>query len=228
MDPTYFAIAFVSALIPALFWLWFWLREDRKHPEPGLLIAITFIAGMAVVPLALPLQKLAIDHYTGSHLIWAWVIIEEVLKYAVASAIILWNRAVDEPIDMVMYMIFIALGFATLENTLFLLAPLAAGDFLNSTLTGSFRFLGATLLHVLASGTVGVFLAFAFYRSKLMKLLYGTIGLFIAIILHAWFNFSIMEASGEIILAVFLFVWIGIIMLFFVFEKIKRIERSSN
>lgn len=224
MTPTVFAIAFVSGLIPALFWLWFWLREDKKNPEPLLLIAITFIAGMAVVPLALPLQKWAIDHYIDAELIWVWVIIEEVLKYALATLVILWNRAVDEPIDYVIYMITIALGFATLENTLFLINPIAVGDFLNSTLTGSFRFLGATLLHVLASGTVGVFLAFAFCKSSTMKLLYGMIGLFLAIILHAFFNFSIMDASGEIILAVFLFVWIGIIMLFLIFEKIKRLE----
>jgi RsiW-degrading membrane proteinase PrsW (M82 family) len=228
MTPTIFTLAFVSGLVPALFWLWFWLREDQKNPEPLLLIAITFIAGMAVVPLALPLQKLAIETYSGDNLIWAWVIIEEVLKYGVAVAIILWNRAVNEPIDMVIYMITIALGFSALENTLFLLTPLSVGDFLNSTLTGSFRFLGATLLHVLASGTVGVFLAFAFYKSSIMKICYGMIGLCIAIVLHALFNFFIMDASGETILAVFLFVWIGIIMLFLIFEKVKRLESSSS
>jgi len=228
MTPTIFAIAFVSGLIPALFWLWFWLREDKKNPEPLLLIAITFIAGMAVVPLALPLQRLALETYSGANLVWTWVIIEEVLKYAVAVGIILWNRAVDEPIDMVIYMVTIALGFSALENALFLLTPLSVGDFLNSTLTGSFRFLGATLLHVLASGTVGVLLAFAFYKSSFMKICYGMIGLFMAIILHALFNFFIMDASGETILAVFLFVWIGIIMLFLVFEKVKRLESSSS
>ncbi len=224
MDPTHFAIAFVCALIPAIFWLWFWLREDKKHPEPYLLIAITFIAGMAVVPMALPLQKLAIDLYSGSTLIWVWVIIEEVLKYGVAVAIILWHRAVDEPIDMVIYMITIALGFAALENTLFLMNPIAVGDFLNASVTGAFRFLGATLLHVLASATVGVALAFAFCRGPVAHIVYGMSGLFLAILLHAFFNFTIMDASGEIILAVFLFVWIGIIMLFLVFEKIKRVE----
>jgi len=228
MTPTIFAIAFVSGLIPTLFWLWFWLREDKRHPEPLLLIAITFIAGMAVVPLALPLQKLAIEIYSDANLIWSWVIIEEVLKYAVAVGIILWNRAVDEPIDMIIYMVTIALGFSALENALFLLTPLSVGDFLNSTLTGSFRFLGATLLHVLASGTVGVLLAFAFYKSSFMKICYGMIGLFMAIILHALFNFFIMDASGETILAVFLFVWIGIIMLFLVFEKVKRLESSTS
>lgn len=225
ISPTVFAIAFMSGLIPALFWLWFWLREDKKRPEPYLLIAITFIAGMAVVPLALPLQKLAIETYDSANLILAWVIIEETLKYALAVGIILWNRAVDEPIDMVIYMITIALGFAALENTLFLLSPLAAGDYLNSTLTGSFRFLGATLLHVLASGTVGVLLAFAFYKSKLMQIIYGMVGLCLAIVLHALFNFFIMGAQGEAILGVFLFVWMGIIILFLVFEKIKQTEK---
>ncbi len=227
ITPEVFAIAAVSGLIPALFWLWFWLREDKKKPEPLLLIAITFIAGMAVVPLALPLQKLAIDLYIGTNLIVAWVIIEEVLKYALAVLVILWNRAVDEPIDMIIYMITIALGFSALENTLFLLSPLASGDYLNSTLTGSFRFLGATLLHVLASGTVGVFLAFAFYKSKVAQMTYGMVGLCLAIVLHALFNFFIIDASGETILGVFLFVWIGIIILFFLFEKVKATERKT-
>lgn len=222
-----FAIAAVSGLVPALFWLWFWLREDKLRPEPLLLIAITFIAGMAVVPLALPLQKMAIELYVGNNLVLAWVIIEEVLKYALAVLIILWNRAVDEPIDMIIYMIVIALGFAALENTLFLLSPLMSGDYLNSTLTGSFRFLGATLLHVLASGTVGVFLAFAFYKSKLVQIAFGMIGLFLAIVLHALFNFFIIGASGETILGVFLFVWIGIIVLFLLFEKVKATERKA-
>lgn len=225
MEAIHFAVAFLCGLIPALFWLWFWLREDSEHPEPYLLIAITFIAGMAVVPLALPLQKYAIGLYHGDNLIYVWVIIEEVLKYGVALAIILWNRAVDEPVDMIIYMITIALGFACLENTLFLLNPLATGDYLNSALTGSFRFLGATLLHVLASGTVGVALAFSYHKSSLVRLLSGMMGLCLAIVLHALFNFFIMDASGETILGVFLFVWFGIIVLFLLFEKIKQAER---
>ena len=228
MTATHFAIAFVSSLVPAIFWLWFWLREDKKNPEPILLIIVTFIAGMAIVPLALPLQKMAIDIYAGDNLVYVWVIIEEVLKYAMALAIIFWNRAVDEPIDMVIYMIAIALGFAALENTLFILNPLAVGDYINTALTGSFRFLGSSLLHVLASGTVGVFLALSYYKSNVMKLAFGMIGLCIAIVLHALFNFFIMDASGETILAVFLFVWIGIIILFLLFEKIKQIELAHR
>jgi RsiW-degrading membrane proteinase PrsW (M82 family) len=228
MQSTYFAIAFLAGLIPSLFWVWFWLRQDSNKPEPYFLLAISFIAGMAVVPMALPLQKIALEIYTDSTLIIVWVIIEELLKYAVALALVFWNREVDEPIDMVIYMIVIALGFAALENALFIFNPLILGDYLNSALTGSFRFLGATLLHVLASGTVGVFLALAYYRSKIVQVLAGTFGLFIAIVLHALFNFSIMGASGETFLIVFLFVWMGIIILFLLFEQIKIMERKHN
>jgi len=227
MSSLHFALAFLAGLIPMLFWLWFWLREDRKNPEPIILIIITFIAGMAVVPIALPLQKIAIDIYNGSNVMFVWVIVEEFLKYAAALIVILWHKAVDEPIDYIIYMITIALGFAALENTLFMFNPLSAGDYLTATITGSFRFLGATLLHVLASATVGVFLAFAFYRSDSIKLLYGTIGLFMAVLLHALFNFFIMDASGGGILIIFLFVWMGIITLFLLFEKIKLLEASQ-
>ncbi len=223
-DLLYVFIAFIGGLLPALFWLWFWLREDKEKPEPYLLIAVAFISGMAVVPLALPLQQLAIDLYTGDNLILVWVVIEEVLKYAIALAVVFWHKAVDEPIDLIIYMICVALGFAALENALFIFNPLTAGDLTNTLLTGKFRFLGATLLHVLASGALGACLALAFYRSKTAKMLYGVLGLCIAIVLHALFNFSIMDASGEVILLVFLFVWLGITALLVIFEKVKILE----
>lgn len=228
MQSTYFAIAFLAGLIPALFWLWFWLREDRAHPEPIRLIATSFIAGMLIVPLVLPIQEFAMKRFAGDNLIFVWVIIEEVLKYSAALIVILWNRAVNEPIDTIIYMITIALGFSALENALFVFDPLKNGDFMNFFITGNLRFLGATLLHVLASGTVGIAMALSFYKSSTTKVISATFGLFIAIILHALFNFSIMDASGEAVLAVFMFVWMGIIVLFLIFEKVKLIEKAHQ
>lgn len=234
MDSLHFAIAFTGGLIPALLWVWFWLKEDKRKPEPLWLIFISFVAGMAVVPVVLPLQKLACDVYqagicqpAGDNLIVIWVILEEVLKYAAALIVVFWHKAVDEPIDLIVYMIVIALGFAALENTLFIFNLLENGLVNDSVLTGMFRFIGPTLLHVLSSATVGVFLAFAFYKSAKTKVGFGMIGLCIAIILHAIFNFFIMGGSGgDSILGVFLFVWIGVIILFLIFEKIKLLERN--
>lgn len=228
MLPFLIMIAFIAGLLPALFWLWFWLRQDKNCPEPTHLIATSFIAGMLVVPIVLPLQQFALDRFHGDNLIYVWVIIEEVLKYSAALIVVLWNRAVDEPIDAIVYMITIALGFAALENTLFIFNPLLAGNYLESFLTGNFRFLGATLLHVLASGTVGAFMAFTFYKKPSVQILSATFGLCIAIVLHALFNFFIIDASGKTILGVFMFVWMGIIALFLIFEKVKCIKRQQH
>lgn len=235
MDATAFVVSFLGGFIPALFWLWFWLREDKARPEPKALIASAFLAGLAVVTVTLPLQRYALDHfedvtYIGTFafpsLIFVWVIIEEILKYCGALIVVLWNKAVDEPLDTIIYMITIALGFSALENALFMFTPLAEGRFTESILTGHFRFLGATLLHILASGTVGVAMALAFYRSKIVRILSATAGLCLAIVLHTLFNYFIMDASGETILTVFLFVWMGVIILFLVFEKVKLLERA--
>ncbi|MCA9367227.1 PrsW family intramembrane metalloprotease [Candidatus Kaiserbacteria bacterium] len=233
---TYFAgldvftaiIAFLAGAVPAVFWVWFWLREDRAHPEPLFMLLLAFIAGMAVVPLALPLQELAMHIYQGDNRILVWVVIEETLKYALALGLVLWHREVDEPIDMVVYLIVIALGFAALENTLFLYNPLVLGDYMQSLLTGGFRFLGATLLHVLASATIGMCLALTYYQPRAVQLAAGTGGLFVAIVLHYYFNVFIMDASGETILSVFLFVWLGVIVLFLLFEKVKLLERAHT
>lgn len=225
MDSTTFMIAFLAGMIPALFWLWFWLREDSMNPEPKGLIASAFISGMLIVALVLPLQEYAMTRFEGQNLMFVWVIIEEVLKYIAALMVVLWHKAVDEPIDTIIYMITIALGFSALENALFIFNPLERGQYIDSILTGNFRFLGATLLHVLASGTVGVAMALSYYKSDLVRIVSATLGLCIAIVLHALFNFSIMGASGPTIFGVFMFVWMGIIVLFLIFEKVKIIER---
>ncbi len=177
MQSTHFAFAFLGGLIPALFWLWFWLREDRERPEPLLLIAVAFIGGMMVVPIALPLQQLAMNSYNGFTLNFVWVIIEEFLKYGIALMIILWNRAVDEPIDVIIYMIAVALGFASLENALFIFNAMNDTSTATSLVTGKLRFMGPTLLQVLASGTVGVCVAFAYYSNNLTKVAAGLFGL---------------------------------------------------
>ena len=225
MQTAYVFLALTGGLVPALFWLWFWLREDRAHPEPKRLIISSFIAGMAVVSLVLPLQRFAMERFGETDLMLVWVIIEEVLKYSAALIVVLWNKQVDEPIDTIIYMITIALGFSALENALFIFAPLSSGHIAESILTSQFRFVGATLLHVLASGTVGAMMAFAFYKGRRARIMYATLGLCIAIVLHAVFNFSIMNAKGETLLSIFMFVWLGIILLFVVFEKVKRIQR---
>jgi len=211
-------------IIPALIWLWFWLKEDA-HPEPLRLITLSFFAGQAVVFVVLPLQRLIYDLWStmGQNILFvSWAGIEELLKFAAAWIVGIHATADDEPVDALMYMIVFALGFVSLENTLFLIDPLHTGDILGSFVTGNLRFLGASLVHVLSSALVGICLGFAFYQSRKVKILAGLLGVILATVLHASFNLFIIKESESNLFLIFGFVWIGIIGLMLMFEKIKH------
>lgn len=226
-----FLWAFLGGILPALLWLWFWLKEDGKKPEPKKLILAAFVAGMFAVPPALFLEGIAKNIFqSGIYLLLAWATIEEVLKYlgahivAFRSVCLDKSRCVDEPIDPAIYMITAALGFAALENTLFLLAPIGQGNFAASLVTGNLRFVGAMILHVVASGSIGLAMGLSFYRSVLFKRICFTIGLFTSIALHTLFNVSIILSEENNIFIVFGGLWFAVIVVLAVFEKTKRIK----
>ncbi len=204
-------IALAAGFVPALIWMVFWLYEDKRRPEPRHMIIRTFLLGMLCVLLVLPLEKLAVDAGipVSFGLFFIWAGIEEIVKFALALLFVLRHSAVDEPIDIPIYMISIALGFAALENTLFLLSPINDGKLLESIVTGNLRFVGASLIHVLSSAIIGGALAFAFYRETWDKIWFGLIGVILAISLHAVFNFLIITTGAGRVLTVFLCVWVA-------------------
>ncbi|MFC1720834.1 PrsW family intramembrane metalloprotease [Patescibacteria group bacterium] len=226
-DPQTLFYALAGGIVPALLWLWFWLKQDKKKPEPRGLIILSFIAGMVAVVIVFPLEKLALNLIPeGAMLLVAWAAIEEILKYSAISLIALKSRHFDEPVDAVVYMITVALGFAALENSLFLIEPLQNGEMIVGLLTGNLRFIGATLLHVLASASIGVALGLSFYKGTFTKFVSTIIGLTTAIALHTLFNFFIIKEHIDTFL-VFLYLWIGIVIMIFLFEKVKRITNKK-
>ncbi len=227
MDITVVLYALIGGVVPALIWTWFWIQEDAKHPEPKQLIVAAFLVGMVCVATVIPLQKLAMALLSGTAMVIAWAAIEEIVKFALAYFTVLAHKANDEPIDALIYMITVALGFAAAENTLFLIDPIANSSFVESILTGNFRFLGATLLHVLASSVIGLMMGLSFYKRPLTKFWYIVIGLILAIVLHGAFNFFILKSSSSELMRVFACVWIGLILLLIAFEHVKRITKHS-
>ena len=226
--------AFLGGILPALVWLWFWLEEDSLHPEPKKLILAAFVVGMLAVPAALFLEGIARNIVQeGILLLLAWAVIEEVLKYTAAyfvafrSFCLDRSKCVDEPIDPIIYLVTAALGFAAIENMLFLLAPLAQDNLTASLLTGNLRFVGAMVLHVVASGAIGVAMGLSFYKSGAMKKIYLAIGIFTAIVLHTLFNVFIILNKGDNIFIIFGVLWIAVLVLLAFFEKLKRLKRKE-
>lgn len=220
-----FVLAFIIGLIPALIWLWFWLKED-VHPEPAKMLTLAFLGGILSVLIVLPIQKVVYDNLRESIFIsfTLWASIEELTKFFVIYFIALKRKIVDEPVDDIIYLIVGALGFVTFENTLFLNQLIKDGDFLGTIINGNLRFIGASLIHIISSATIGIMLGLAFYKSKVVKLIYTTVGIVMAIVLHTAFNLFIINRAPGSILFVFGAVWFGIVILLLLFEKVKHIR----
>jgi RsiW-degrading membrane proteinase PrsW (M82 family) len=48
--------ALLGGIVPALFWLWFWIREDKLRPEPKSAVLSSFAGGVLAVLIALFLE----------------------------------------------------------------------------------------------------------------------------------------------------------------------------
>jgi len=226
-DPKTIILAVLSGLIPAIFWLLFWLRqEDGDDPEPMGLIFITFIIGALTVFFAIWLEKYSLNFIKNNNVqIISWAAIEEILKLIGVVIIIHGNKNVDRPIDYPMYFIAGALGFAALENILYLLNPFSVNGTVVGMLTGNMRFLGSTLLHAISSGMIGSALGLSFFIKEFKKT-YLFFGIILAVVLHSIFNFFIMKGGGENFLSVFGFLWVVTIINILIFEKLKRMGRN--
>ncbi len=194
------------AFAPSVVWLLFYLDKDR-HPEAkGMLFKIFLYGAMIALPAALAesvfekqLYSLVLPSRLYS-LIYFFVIvgfIEEFVKYLAADLGAFTSSELDEPMDIIIYMIVAALGFAALENSLYLWPTLYGFAAKNNLaiLLATERFVGATFLHTLTSGSLGYFLALSYHDQK-RRAIFFVLGFLVAIGLHGLFNFSIIEVEG--------------------------------
>src|SRR3989344_6286827 len=190
----------VGGVSAALAWLFYYLRKDVR-PEPASMVLKVFIWGSLIaLPILLVqlglsalLAESKLPPFVISILYWFFIIAftEEFFKYLVVRKVVLNSRHLDEPLDLMIYMIVAALGFAALENTLYLFFPvgnLSFNQILNSIIIISFvRFIGATFLHTLTSGALGYFLAVEIYEIK-KRGWFFIFGLLLATTLHGFYN----------------------------------------
>lgn len=217
------------ALVPALIWLLFFLKED-EHPEPAILLIKTFAMGMlASVPalvLQIIIQKLFNDPATTfSSTFFFFAAAEEVFKFLGVYAIVNNNPDFDEPVDGMIYMVMAGLGFATVENLfiIFALMRLSGGTgLIDASQEIVLRLVGATLLHVLASAIVGYYWSKGLVKNN--KWHFILIGLIIAIFVHGVFNYLVHEFQDINILFPTVFL-VGVsFFVFSDFEKLKEVK----
>lgn len=201
-----YLILIVFALAPSFVWLLFFLKKDA-HPESKRMILKIFLYGMLIALPALFIERALFQGFKvllipsvfifGLNMFIGVAFVEEYLKYLVFKGKVSGSPELDEPTDVMIYMIIAALGFAAFENILILL-PFGSSFLIQEAFfLVLLRFVGATFLHALSSGLVGYFLALSFVKERQRGRLL-LMGLGTATLLHGLYNLSIIKIGKGI------------------------------
>jgi len=216
-------IILILALAPAIFWLWFFYSRDRYEPEPLRWIITIYVLGiMITIPVAL--FEGIIGLIVSDFLIAVVVapIVEEYAKFFVVRNTVFRTREFDEPVDGIIYAAVVGLGFATLENIIYVFSSLET-SFLFAVQTGVVRALISVPGHVLFSAMWGYALGQARFtpgaaRDKVVKH-----GLIMAMVSHALFNILLFHNLG---FAVLVLVFVPLLWWFITKNIGKSLEQS--
>jgi RsiW-degrading membrane proteinase PrsW (M82 family) len=236
-------IYIVLGVSPSLVWLAYYLREDA-HPEPKRTVLKIFLWGFVMVLPVFFIQTGFISllaevnmNPTTYALIYFFPVValsEEFFKYLVIREKIINSPDLDEPPDIMLYMVIAALGFAALENILYfpilkdgVWMPISSGQVISWTLF--IRFISTTLLHSLCSAVVGYSLAISFYedlKGKPRRYLILAAGILIAALSHGLYDFCVMTLSGFIKYAIPAFIIVA--LAFFVFAGFVKLKKMKS
>ena len=126
-----YTIILLTALLPIAVLLFYIYRKDKNSPEPVGQLLKTFFVGVLAVPLSLcistPLESLGLYTMEPASIFGAIstsflgaAIPEEIAKFLLLWMVLRKNKYFDEKMDGIVYAVCISLGFAALENIMYL------------------------------------------------------------------------------------------------------------
>lgn len=180
------------AIAPVLFLLLVIYRKDRYEPEPLHLIAWVFFLGtLSVIPAGL-IELLFPEGVFSSAVVAP--VVEETMKFLIVFLAIYRHPEFDEPMDGIVYAAAASLGFATIENILYVIDGGLA--------VGIVRAIASVPGHVVFSCIWGFALGTAKFRPERERAGIILIGLLGGMVLHAVFNFSleVFEGAGFLLI----------------------------
>lgn len=229
---------FVLALIPVIGLILFIYFKDKGEKEPfGFLISLFFL-GMATTISAVILEAIgegilgaAFSYETvGSSLIRAFFVVapaEELGKYLILRLRTWKSRHFDYSYDAIVYSVFISLGFAALENVLYVIS--------SGIGTALMRMFTAVPGHACFAVMMGFFYSKAKYASvtgnKGKCRLFKALAMLIPILTHGIYDGILFagEAMGDDAgMAFSVIAWIVFVIALFVVSFILVIKSSRN
>ena len=221
------------SIAPVIFLLLFIYKQDKYEKEPIGLLLLAFFGGMVAIPIDLILVSMVnVAYYSESVFYCAFIeagFCEELCKFIVLFLLIWWNKNFNEHMDGIVYAAFVGLGFACVENVMYVLQAGSVG--LGSGLgTGVIRGLLSVPGHFLFAVVMGYFFSLAKF-SENGRFGYLLASLFAAAAVHGLFDWLLMISDfigpvlGLIVFA--LFIW-GDIKLWKLGVKYIRKHQESS
>lgn len=199
----------ILAFAPGLFWLWFFVRGRSYRPKPRLLLALTFFLGMlSTIPAAIlefafigedvdrPGADLAA---VASAMLFVVGPVEETSKFLAVRLGPYRSLYFDEPRDGLVYAAAARLGFASLENLVYIL------NFGPEVMLG--RAPISTLAHVIFGSFWGYGLALQAQEGTRARWVWLAAGLAVAAGVHGLFNVLVFTLWPLALLLVGLGLW---------------------
>lgn len=227
-----------SAVAPSLLLL-LWFHKRDVYPEPTRVVGATFGLGiltvipvLIVVPPLLPLVALiplpVVRGFAEAFFMAA--IPEEMFKFAVLMLYVRRHAAFDEPMDGLVYGVAASLGFATLENILFV----SEGGIGLAIMRG----VTAVPAHAMCGALMGYFVGMARFKPAGQVSNY-LLAICVPTLLHGFYNFPLLWANGYagttlptmVVLSLLIVPAVlggGILWAFLLNRKLYRMQREAR
>lgn len=184
----YVAIAIAPGIAICLYFLY----KDVYNREPRLNLIVSFILGcLTIIPAILfenAFSESAIDGSVGGVAVFSYLVValsEEGSKFAALRYYSYNQKSFDEPLDGIVYSVMVGMGFATVENIMYVLKFAEAGMGMQVGISRMFLSVPA---HATFAVVMGYFAGKAKFDSpKSFSLL--LIGLLGAIFFHGTYDF---------------------------------------
>lgn len=181
------------AIAPCLAIMIYVYIKDKHEKEPFLLLAYSFLGGVASVFVAATLEQYAQGFVIGSGTsaisvaIFAFLVVglsEELSKYFFLRIIPYRNKAFNEPFDGIVYSVMVSMGFAMIENIMYVMK--------HGMGTGIMRVFTAVPAHATFAIIMGYYIGLAKFNPK-NKVKYQIMGIGGAVLFHGAYDFSLMQ-----------------------------------
>ena len=216
-------LLFIS-LAPVILILIYVNYRDKYEKEPFSLLMKSLAAGAIIVIPVIIVEMILGDMYkSGDKITNAFyngfivaALTEEAFKFFAFRLLIWKNRNFNEFFDGIIYAVFISLGFAAVENILYV--------FEGGHSVGVLRALTAVPGHALFGVAMGYYFGLARFNPE-KKSYYMGMAILIPFLLHGFYDFILMSENGWLLL---LFVPYVVFMWIFGFKKMKKHSADSQ